>query len=31
VDEDFVVEDEDDNAGVEVLSEDDDTIPVPTK
>jgi hypothetical protein len=31
VDEDFLVEDEDDNAGVEVLSEDDDTIPVPTK
>jgi hypothetical protein len=31
VDEDFLVEDEDDNAGVEVLSDDDDTIPVPTK
>ena len=31
MDEDFDVEEEYDNAGVEVLSEDDDTIPVPSK
>jgi hypothetical protein len=31
VDEDFDVEEDDDNAGVEVLSDDDDTIPVPSK